>query len=250
MHRSSISLLFAFSCPLAAADLQPLMAVPDQVILQADFSVPGPLNKDHWRPLQGTQWKIADGVLLGQPSTPEFQASKPDHKGLEPRINCPAAPRECIARLSVRFSEGSETAIVPFVEFGHHVARIQFTRDGVLLLADHDSLKVAESTSLKYQPGRWYHLLAEVKGDEFLVQFADGPTLHARHPSYALPPPSGAPGIGIAGPKGGKAELDEVTIWSIQPGTQPDWEKTRAALPAFTPVEVKTKAVPKPQARH
>ena len=62
-----------------AADLKPLMAVPDQVVLQDDFTKPGPLNKQQWTPRQGTQWKIAEGVLHGSPSTPEYQAKKKIH---------------------------------------------------------------------------------------------------------------------------------------------------------------------------
>ncbi|MEN3943364.1 hypothetical protein WJU23_18835 [Prosthecobacter sp. SYSU 5D2] len=219
--------------------LKPLLAVPDQIVLEHDFSDPAQLNKAHWKPNMGTRWTVADGVLRGLPSTPEYQASKADHKGLEPRISSPATPAQFIARFSVRFLDGEEAAIVPFVEFGHHVARIKFTADSVFLLADHDSLKVAENTNLKYEPGKWYHALAELRGEEFLVRFAGGPTLYARHPSYALPPPSGAPGMGVAGPKGGSVELDNVTFWTIKPDVQPTWPTVRNTFPKFEPVIVK-----------
>ena len=39
---------------------------------------------------------------------------------------------------------------------------------------DHETLKVAESGDFKYVPGKWYHALAELKGDEFVIQFVDG----------------------------------------------------------------------------
>jgi hypothetical protein len=224
-----------------AANLQPLLAVPDKIVLQNDFSSPAPLNKEHWKPSQGTRWEIADGVLRGIPSTPEFQASKKDHKGLEPRIVAPITPAQFIARFSIRFSDGSETTIVPLVEFGHHVARVKFSKDSIFLLADHDTLKVAEAKQFKYEPGKWYHALAELKGEEFVIQFADGPTLYAKHPSYAQPPPSGAPGMGVAGPKGGSAEIDNVTMWTIKPAEQPFWPVKRSTFPKFTPVLVKEK---------
>ena len=224
-----------------AAGLKPLLAQPDKIVLQHDFSAADQLTKEIWRPLMGTRWKITDGVLHGIPSTPEYQASKPDHKGFEPRVNCLTTPKEVIAQFSVRFTGGSETAVVPFVEFDHHVARLKFTKDSIYLLADHDTLKVAETTALKYEPGRWYHCLAERKGEEFVVQFADGPTLYARHPSYAQPPPSGAPGMALAGPKDGTAELDNVTLWSIKPEPQPGWAAKRETFPMFAPVRVKEK---------
>ena len=83
-----------------ANDLQPLMAVADQVVLQDDFSTPGPVNKKQWGTKQGTQWIVEEGVLRGKPSTPEYQASRKDHFGYEPRIASPVTPTPFIAKLS------------------------------------------------------------------------------------------------------------------------------------------------------
>lgn len=233
--------LLALMPAALAADLKPLMTVPDQVVLEDDFSKPGPLNKQQWTPRQGTQWKIEDGVLHGNPSTAEYQAKKKDHKGYEPRISSPATPAQFVARFSVRFSGGSETAIVPFIEFGHHVCRLHLTKDGTEVLADGESVKVAESRDLKYEPGRWYHVLAELKGEEVVIQFEDGPVLHASHPCFAKPTPSGGGGLGLAGPKDGTAELDNVTLWTIKPEPQPGWAAKRDTLPRFTHVQAATK---------
>src|SRR5205814_8053891 len=106
------------------------------------------------QPRQGTRWAIEDGVLRGRPSTPAYQAAKPDHKGLEPRIAAPITPAEFIVHASVRFKGGDETAIVPFIEFTHHKVRVQFTKAGLVVLADHESVKLAESKDLKYESGR------------------------------------------------------------------------------------------------
>ena len=183
------------------AELQPLMAVADEVVLEEEFSEPGPLDKAHWGARQGTRWAVADGVLRGEPSTPEYQASKPDHKGLEARVSSPLTPDQFIARFSVRFSAGKETSVVPFVEFGHHVARLKFSGEGGLsLLADGETVKLAEAKDFTYEPGKWYHALAEMKGEELVVQFADGPVIYASHPQFAAPPSSGANGLGVAGP--------------------------------------------------
>jgi len=224
-----------------AADLQPLLAQPDQIVMQDEFSTAGPFDKKQWGARQGTQWKVEDGVLRGRPSTPEFQAKKKDHFGYEPRISAPVTPAQFIAKFSVRFDGGSETAIVPFIEFGHHVCRIRFTKDGAEVLAEHESIKVAETKELKYEPGKWLHALAELKGDEFVIQFDGGPTLCAKHACFAKPVPSGGNGLGLAGPKGGMAELDNVTIWSIKPAEQPTWAAKREALPKFAPVTIEKK---------
>lgn len=231
--------------PVAAeepiVELRPLMAVPANVVYQSDFSKAGSLKKSEWQPRQGTRWTVADGVLRGLPSSPEYQASRKDHKGLEPRVAAPMTPSQFIARLSVRFRDGEETPIVPFVEFGHHKVRLRFSKTGLTLLADYESLKLAEDRKLKYEAGRWYHLLAEAKGDEFVVQFEKGPTLYARHASLSQPVTSGADGLGVAGPRNGVAELDNVTLWNIQEQPNPQWEKTRATLATFPPEVVKSK---------
>jgi hypothetical protein len=235
-------LFFLFFTAIAsAADLQLLLAVPDQIVLQDDFSKSRPLDKKAWAKRQGTQWAVEDGVLRGKPSTPEFQASKKDHQGLEPRLSAPITPAQFIAKFSVRFVGGSETAIVPFVEFGHHVCRLRFTKNGAELLADGESTKVAESKDLKFEPGKWLHVLAEMKGNEFVIQFDGGPTLYAKHACFAKPVPSGGNGLGLAGPKDGIVELDNVTLWSIKPDAQPSWASKRDALPKFAPVTLATK---------
>ena len=237
--RVLLSILTATTCICQAADLKPLLALPDKVVMQDDFSKAGPFNRQHWGARQGTQWVVEDGVLRGRPSTPEFQAKKKDHFGYEPRISAPVTPPQFIAQFSVRFTGGSETFIVPFIEFGHHICRLRLSKEGAELLAEGESLKVAESKELKYEPGRWYHVLAEMKGDEVVIQIADGPTLHARHAGFSKPVEKGASGLGIAGPKNGMAEIDNVTFWSIQAAEQPGWAAKRDSLPKFEPVELK-----------
>ena len=222
--------------------LAPLMVEPAEKVFASDFSEPAPLEKTQWTPRQGTRWEIVDGVLKGIPSSAEYQAKKDHHRGLEPRISAPMTPPEFLLRFSVRFSEGEETTIVPFVEFGHHIVRLKFSREGGLaLLADYESMKVAEAPEFKWKSGCWYHGLAELKGDEFVVQFDGGPTLYASHPVFSEPAPSGGTGLGLAGPRGGTAELDHVEIWTIKKGSRPDWSKTKKSFPEFTPVQVREK---------
>ncbi len=230
--------LAILSCTLAHATppLKPLLAVPDQIVVQDSFDKDGPFNKQQWGARQSTQWRVKDGVLYGIPSTPESQAKKKDHFGYEPRIAAPVTPPQFIAQFSVRFTSGSETAIVPFMEFGHHVCRLRLSKNGAELLAAGESLRVAEAKDITFEPGKWYHALAEMKADEFVIQFADGPTLYARHEGFAKPAEKGANGLGVAGPKGGAAEIDDVTIWSIKPEEQPGWATKKNAFPKFAPV--------------
>jgi hypothetical protein len=150
-------------------------------------------------------------------------------------------PPQFIAQFSVRFIGGTETPISPFIEFGHHVCRLRLSKDGAELLADGDSVKVAESKDLRFEAGKWYRALAEMKGEDVVIQFAGGPTIHAKHESITKPPASGGNGLGIAGTKGGVAEIDDVTLWSIKADEQPGWSAKRASFPKFEPVEVSKK---------
>ncbi len=242
MKTCLLILALTLSCA-SAAELKPLLAQPDQVVLQDDFSKAGAFDKKQWGARQGTQWVIEDGVLRGKPSTSEYQAKRKDHFGYEPRISAPVTPPQFIAQFSVRFNGGSESVIAPFIEFGHHICRLHLSKSGVEMLVDHESVKAAETKELKFESEKWYHVLAEMKGDEVVVQFADGPTLYAKNAVFAKPAESGGNGLGIAGPKDGSVEIDNVTLWSIKADEQVSWSAKRATLAKLEPVPVvKTKA--------
>jgi hypothetical protein len=229
-------------CQLPAADspnLAPLLAVPDRVVLQEDYATPKPLDAKVYSQRQGTRWKIEDGVLRGRPSSPEFQAKKKDHQGLEPRISIPACPRDFVVRFDVRFIGGEKTPRFPFVEFGHHVARLAWSNGGdAALLAENETVQLATYPGFKVEPGKWYHALAEIEGEELVIQFAGGPTVYARQKSFDQE----KSGFGVCGTRGGTVELDNVTLWSVKKDPQPGWEAARAKLPPPTkPVTIKAK---------
>jgi hypothetical protein len=239
-----LALAFVAAARVAAADasgLQPLLAVPDRVVLQEDFAVAKPLEKGKFTARQGTRWTIVDGVLRGIPSTAEFQAKKKDHFGYEPRLSIPACPPEFIIRFDVRFTGGKATAIAPFVEFGHHIARVAWAGGGAKLVADTESVQLAAAPEFKIEDGKWYHALGEIKGDELVLQFAGGPTLYGRHDALKEP----NDGFGVAGAKGGTVELDNITVWSVKPEPNPRWADKRATLPSSQPVVVKQKPAAK-----
>jgi hypothetical protein len=226
-----------FTLAAERSTLMPLMAIPGKVALRDDFSKDGPVDKTDWLSRQGTRWRIEDGVLRGIPSSSEYQAKRSHHKGFEPRTSVPKTPAEFIATFSFRFLGGKENAVVPFIEFGHHVCRVKFsTKEGAFILADSETLRVANGSGFKYLPGKWFHVLAELKGEEFVIQFMDGPTLYAHHECFAKPNSSGGHGLGVAGSHGGTVELDNVTIWSVREGYQNGWSDKRSSFPDFTPL--------------
>ncbi|MEM8954172.1 MAG: hypothetical protein AAGD22_08485 [Verrucomicrobiota bacterium] len=106
----------------ADAELEPLMVVPGTEVYASDFSEAGAVDKEDWIPGQGTRWEITDGVPRGRPSSAGYQAWKSDHRRLEARTSVPKTPQELLMAFSIRFLDGEETGIVPFVEIGHHVS--------------------------------------------------------------------------------------------------------------------------------
>jgi hypothetical protein len=115
---------------------------------------------------------------------------------------------------------------------------------GVTLLADHEVWKVAEATDFIWKKGIWYSITAERNGPEFVMQIKDGPTLYANHPAFASSPTSGGKGMGVAGPRKGEIEIDDVKLWSIKKQTQREWPARRAKFADFEPVQIKK---PKPK---
>ena len=230
-------------CPTGQAadlpgELLPLMNVPDRVAYESDFSRQETIRKRKKGNWQSSPGKPVGRSLMvccaGKQSSPEYQAEKPDHKGREPRIASLKTPQQFVAKFSVRFIGGEETKLVPLIEFGHHNVRLKFSANGIALLSDHETVRLAESSDVKFESGRWYHLLAEKNGDEFVVQFAGGPTLYGRHRSLTESKTSGESALNIAGPRGGVVEIDNVTLWTIKPENAPSWSTVRGGLPTTT----------------
>lgn len=240
--------LFHAAARAAEPALQPLMLVPDKVLFADDFSTPRndlkpkkPEEGDSWIPNQGTRWVVEDGVLRGRASSAEYQASHETHKGLHPRIVLAKTPENYVLRFSLRLVEGKpfvaeqRRSISPFVEIGHHIARVTWGAGGAMLLAEGDSLQIAGAPGFKLEMGRWYHVMVEKRDDEVVVQFADGPTLHGKHPSYQ----SDKHFVMVGGLEAGVMELDNVTVWSIQDSTQPGWPQTLTKFPPAQSVRIK-----------
>lgn len=242
MHRFLLLTLATFAaCTVQGQPPEPVLAVPDKLVLQADFNQPMQLPKSIWATRQGTRWTVENGVLRGRQSSQEFQASREHHFGYEPRLSIPVTPADFIATFRIRFTGGSITSVTPFIEFDHHVCRVRFGKDSTTLLADHEIWKVAEAQDFVLSRDHWYAITAERKGTEFVMQITDGPLLYADHSEFGKTPQTGSRGMGVAGPKKGEVEIDDLKIWAVQKHVNPRWSTTRARIPDFTPVQLKTR---------
>ncbi len=206
-----------------------LMTVPDKVVISSSSLTNAELPKSVWAARQGTRWSFASGIVTGQPSTPEYQASRKDHKGTEPRLALPATPQDFAAEFDVQFSGGSFSKLAPFIEFGHHKARFSFTKDALTLDADSGKAKLGSTTKMKFVPEHWYRVVAEQSGEDVLIQ-VDGVKLFGTHPSLKEKTVKGAAGLGFCGTQGGKLELKNLIVWSVRPDLQPTWPTLRESL--------------------
>ena len=93
-------------------------------------------------PLHGTRWTVEDGVFVGIPSTPEFQASRDNHTGATPSMRLKVPARDCILQLSFKLSGGLNAAHIGFDNSstaggtGHIGRLISSTRGGMVLQKD------------------------------------------------------------------------------------------------------------------
>ena len=232
-----------------AADLKPQLLIPDKVIFTDDFSQPRELKAlaakspqvGAWNPNQGTRWKIADGVLKGEASSAEYQAAHDTHKGVHPRIVLTKTPDDYVLKFSLRlvdgkpFVAGQRKSVPPFIEIGHHIARITWGENGAMLLADGDTLQVDVAKDFKLETGRWYTVMVERRADQVSVQFQDGPSFYGKHPTYK----SELHAVMLGGLEAGHMEVDDVTVWSIKEGDQPTWAGLLNTRPATKEVRLK-----------
>ncbi len=227
------SLLLVHSVSAADANpLTPIMASPGKVHLEMDFDKDFVIKRgDKLFALgQGTQWEAKDGMLVGKQSKPEYQAKKKaegnGHLGTAPRLQFPDSPKDVILKYSFKIVGGKGTKLLPIIEAGHHLRRVYFGAEGSEILVDHEKVSVAKNDFV-LEDDQWYHVMVEIKGNEFLVRFQDGPSLYGNHPGIGAEFENY--NIGITATDKGTMYIDNMTIWHAG-AIQEDWEATRSKL--------------------
>ncbi|MEM7809952.1 MAG: hypothetical protein AAF532_00540 [Planctomycetota bacterium] len=216
------------------------MVRPGRLVLGDDFDDrSGKVNKKVYFPKQVTPWVVRDGVLFGMPNPPEVQAARTKYKGKEPRVELRKTPFDFVAAFDLRFRGGTETPVVPFIEFGHHCSRVKLSGvSGATYTAAGEMILLGKAEELRLRDGVWYHVLTEAKGDQFVFQvtadgFPETATIYAEHEAITE---SDNRFIGIAGTVGGTVEVDNLRIWEAA-AFRPDWERRRRSIPTLEPTE-------------
>ena len=208
--------LARFAAAADKNDLIPILAKPGKVHLEMDFDKDFVVKEGHefFTLGQGTAWEAKDGMLVGTESSPEYQAKKKaegnGHLGTAARLQFPNSPKDLILKYSFKIVGGKKTKLLPIIEFGHHLRRVYFGPEGSKILVDHETTTIAESDFV-LQPEEWYHLMLEIKNDEFLIRFQDGPTLYGKDPGVGAE--FANYNIGVTATDKGIIYIDNMTIW-------------------------------------
>lgn len=214
--------------------LAPILAEVGEVFLENDFNEDFVVKKGHpiFKLGQGTTWESKEGMLVGTQSTPEYQAKKKEqgngHLGTAPRLQFGGSPKDVIIKYSFKISGGEFTKLLPIIEAGHHLRRIYFGPEGTKILVDHEKTTIAESEFV-LELDKWYHVMVEIKDDEFLVRFQDGPTIYGEDKGVGAE--FANYNIGITATNLGTMHIDNMTIWNAG-DVKKDWSKTKETLAA------------------
>ena len=200
----------------AAKEIKPLMLKRGKVLLSEDF-----LAKDidaRWKPAKG-QWKIVDGALQGT----ELKA---DEHAASIRTDTPL-PENFILQFDFKF-DGGKTIHLSFNGKGH-ICRATLTPTGFILRGEKvkkdlkDKAATVGQIQQKFEKGKWYTMLVEIKGPEFVARVNDELVAFGRHEKVARPKSNfGFPMAGVS------SSVDNIKIWQGEPSDQ--WAKTKAGL--------------------
>lgn len=211
--------------------LAPVFLNPGKVLLDENFNQDKTLDKTFWSVGQHTTWTVAKGMLWGAQSTKEYQASRKDHKGTIPRMRINLPAQNFILAFSFRLhdpapGEPRRGGLQAFFEFGHHLARVNYNDEGTKVLVDHEQTKYWHEPKTMVAPEQWHHVLAELRGDELVVRFADGPSMYIQHADVAKEKAQ----FGIVGYNFGTLEIDNVKLWAPGDGTHRVWRVAKEKI--------------------
>ena len=188
-----------------AEPLTPILNEPGKIIMEERYDDESPELAAEISDRRKGKWLIKTGNVSyedkalrlkpAHPSKAEDKSKTPTHM----RAFIREAPQDNV--ISFRFklvgTEGERKPPRFFYENGHYKIRITGGVDGVRLVIGKEAK--AES-DFKIEADKWYETMLEVRGDEAVARFADGPTLKAKDPKIK------------------NEERKGVQIWSLCPG--------------------------------
>lgn len=176
----------------------------------------GTLNKEFWEVRQNTTWAIKDGVLVGSPSSKEFQAKKkasndPSHAGLKPVIWLKKVPEQFVCSMRVRYDATKFQKGFPLFDLGHHTHTLVFSEKATTL-----TIKKNVETRATEQPlftlNEWHDVVIELKKGTILLKI-DGKKHLFESKNIDM---TGQAQIDFKGVDTGSCQISSVKLWEGQ----------------------------------
>ena len=189
-----------------------------KVLFQEDFSKNIQVKNPRWWIKQNTRWTVKEGELVGIPATADYQAKKKKegkgHLGDIPRIGLGKMPKSYIMSFKFQIDDKGWNKRVPMFEFGHHISRIFFTKEGAKLLSDYEKVQHMENKDFILQPFQWYEVLAEVGKASLNIQIKDKngkiSKFFCNYPKFKDAPNTS---FQIASTIQGTLKMDDIVFW-------------------------------------
>ncbi len=157
-------------------DLKPLLAKPAKIAAEDAFT--SPTLGTTWKVAKG-DWQIREGALVGK------EVAEDKHAAVC-ALNVPN--HDSIIRFSFKL-DGSKTLAVSYNHAKGHLFRVNITPAGLVVQTDKDKkdekskAEQIGKAEVKFEPGQWYTLQIEVKGQKVAVQTDNGVKIEGSHTS-------------------------------------------------------------------
>jgi len=176
-------------------------------------SFDGTLNTDFWEVRQNTTWVIKDGVLIGSPSSKEFQEKKkasddPSHAGLKPVIWFKKVPENFVCTMRVRYDGKAYTKGSPLLDIGHHIHTITFSEKSTTLTIK-KNVEVLPVESPLFSLNTWHEVAIELKKGTLLMTI-DGKKHRFESKNIDM---TGQAQIDFKALDFGTCQIDDIKLW-------------------------------------
>ena len=202
---------------------------PGTPIFAEDFESKSTFEKPTWF-LRKSDWCVEDGVLRGTNAGGNGPFIR-----LQSKENGGPLPENYIMTFSFKIEENAKEkksnkhhesySSGHRFSFGHYAAKFQWRPDtGMDLNIGHgDAL---QDDRFYIEKGKWYHVTAEIRGDEILVWFKDGPAYFMQHDHFRSKPAGWEFFTHISE----IGYLDNLNVWSLGDEESPGWSGLRAEI--------------------
>jgi len=155
-----------------------LLATETRVVVNEPFDSPDAIKR--WR-LGAGSWTVVDGSLRGAETPERKHAAGLAH---------PLAYHDAEIKFRFLFDGGNTAMLLLRNRFGN-LCRVTITRTSVTLTKDKPNLPagnqettvVLAKSAAKFEPGRWYSVRAEVRGDQLSAEIEGVSPLSGGHPA-------------------------------------------------------------------